>query len=225
MASAAAAGTAAATLPPAPAALVARLRMAPHPEGGWFVRWYESPRRWVAPSLPDPAADADAAAAAAATTSDVLPPASPYPAATERLAATSIHYILTGGRCSLHRLRADELWYWHAGDPMVVVELTPAGPRHTVLGGDLADAGQVQTLAVRGGTYFGSYLPAGSAWTYVSCAVVPGFDFADWEMAGADALVAAFPHAAPLIRALAHDTPPPLPGALPLPRHSAPHST
>lgn len=189
--------------------------MTPHPEGGWFVRWYESGLKWVAPAAS--AADATTSVPAPATPTAGIPAATPYPAGTERLAATSIHYVLTGSRCSLHRLRADELWYWHGGDPMVVVELTPDGVRQTVLGGDLADGRQVQTLAVRGGTYFGSYLPAGSAWTYVSCAVVPGFDFADWEMAGADALAAAFPHAAHLIRVLAHDTAPPPPGALPLP--------
>lgn len=159
---------------PEAAAHVARLGLAGHPEGGYFSRWYTAP---------------DAVAPAASRG---------YPPGAARPTATSIHYLLEGGRRScLHRIRGDELWFWHAGGPLVVVELLPprlqgagggggsgsgsVAVRRTVLGPD-ASRGHVLTHAVPGGAYFGAFAPRSTPYALVSCVVAPGFDFADWEM-------------------------------------------
>jgi hypothetical protein len=48
---------------------------------------------------------------------------------TERSVCTAILYLLTAGqRSRLHRLDADELWHFHRGDPLHVIELVRGAP-------------------------------------------------------------------------------------------------
>ena len=108
-------------------------------------------------------------------------------------------------------LKSDELWFWHSGCPINVIELVPpaesggdAGVRSTVLGQQPTGP---FTHRVPGGTVFGCFVPAAAlaaasgavlppAWALVSCVVVPGFDFADWAMPGAPELLEEFRGAA-----------------------------
>jgi len=162
-------------------ALVARLGLEGHPEGGFYKRWYTA--------LSPVSADLPAS----------------YPPGATRPLATAIHYLLDAGRRSvLHRIKADELWLWQGGGAMVVVELLPRGllpgteaaqpavtVRRTVLG-----PGHTLTHVVPGGAYFGAFVPASSSegFSLVSCVVTPGFSFDDWEMHGADELPGALQH-------------------------------
>ena len=56
-------------------------------------------------------------------------------------------------------------------------------------------AGSWQGARIAGGPH----LPAQHAWALVSCVVTPGFDFADFELADRDALLAEFSQHAELI--------------------------
>lgn len=120
-----------------------------------------------------------------------------------RSVCTAIYYLLEAGSFSaLHRIRSDELWFFHAGGPLVVAELAPGGSvKETVLGVDLA-AGQAPQHVVPAGRWFGAYPAPGTEWALVSCTVAPGFDFADFELGRRDPLLAAFPSARPLIERL-----------------------
>jgi predicted cupin superfamily sugar epimerase len=62
----------------------------------------------------------------------------------------------------------------------------------------LVPAGSWQGARLAGGPH----LPARYAWALVSCIVTPGFDFADFELADRDALLAEHPQDADLIREL-----------------------
>jgi len=62
----------------------------------------------------------------------------------------------------------------------------------------VAPAGSWQGARLAGGPH----LPADRAWALVSCVVAPGFDFADFELGERDALLAAYPQHADLIRDL-----------------------
>ncbi len=62
----------------------------------------------------------------------------------------------------------------------------------------LVPAGSWQGARLAGGPH----LPAQYAWALVSCVVTPGFDFADFELADGDALLAEHPQHADLIREL-----------------------
>jgi len=55
---------------------------------------------------------------------------------TGRSVCTAILYLLAAGqRSRLHRIDADELWHFHDGDPLQVIELASGAPaRVSVLG-------------------------------------------------------------------------------------------
>ncbi len=95
-----------------------------------------------------------------------------------RSLATSILYLLPAGqRSALHRVRGDELWLWQGGGAMA---LTIDGTGHLV-GPDRDHGHELQCLVPAGA--WQTATPANDAWSLVACVVVPGFDFADFEIA------------------------------------------
>ncbi|MFZ5444506.1 MAG: cupin domain-containing protein [Myxococcota bacterium] len=117
---------------------------------------------------------------------------------TQRAVCTAIYYLLPAGeRSRLHRIDADELWHFYGGAPLEIIELQPDG------------SARVTTLSptapqhlVPAGTWFGARPAQGSAWSLVGCTVSPGFEFSRFELGAREALLARFPAAAELIRAL-----------------------
>ena len=99
-----------------------------------------------------------------------------------RAGGTAILFLLEGGqRSHWHRVDADEIWFWHAGDPLdVLVEQDDGSVRSFALGGDVADGYQPQCLVPANRW---QSTEARGGWALVSCAVVPGFDFAGFELA------------------------------------------
>ncbi|WP_414897418.1 cupin domain-containing protein [Rhodovulum sp. YEN HP10] len=101
----------------------------------------------------------------------------------DRPSGTAIYYLLTEGqRSHWHRVDADEIWLYHAGDPLELnLAETAAGPaRDLVLGPDLAAGARPQAVVPAG--HWQAARPLG-AWTLVSCTVSPGFRFEGFEMA------------------------------------------
>lgn len=146
------------------------LQPLPH-EGGWYRETYRSP-------LPLPA--------------EILAPRYSAP----RSAGTAIYYLLTPDTFSaLHRLPTDEVFHFYLGDPVEMLQLGPTpkdGGRILTLGSDILAGQQVQAV-VPAGVWQGSALRAGGAFALMGTTIVPGFDFADYEAADGDALIAAFP--------------------------------
>jgi len=70
-----------------------------------------------------------------------------------------------------------------------------------VLGPDLA-AGQHVQLMVPAGVWQGTGLLGDGKVALLGCSVTPGFDYADYRNAGAEELIARWPHEAERIRAL-----------------------
>ncbi len=139
--------------------LIDTLQLQPHPEGGFYRETWRSDI-----SLP--------------------PSALPTGYTSDRSAGTAILFLLPTGHCSRwHRVRSAELWFHQAGDPL---ELAIAQ--------DLAGASQLLRLgqdncfqAVVPPSYWQKAQPVAGAAGYalVACVVVPGFDFADFEMSDA----------------------------------------
>ncbi|MBL8710924.1 MAG: cupin domain-containing protein [Rhodospirillaceae bacterium] len=150
-------------------ALVRSLDLLPHPEGGYYRETYRAVESIAAAALPD------------RFTGD-------------RAHATAIYYLLAAGdRSKLHRIPADEVWHFYAGDPLLIVAIAPdGGLSETVLGRDFAQ-GQVPQHVVPAGHWFGAIPAAGSAYALTGCTVAPGFDFADFELGARDALLTTFP--------------------------------
>lgn len=111
----------------------------------------------------------------------------------ERNLLTSIYFLLTSENVSrFHRIKSDELWYFHAGSPLIVHTLSERGHVQHHLGLDLSK-GQQPFLWIPKDTIFGSTVLAKDSFSLVSCAVAPGFDFSDFELFARDTLLLAYP--------------------------------
>ncbi len=100
-----------------------------------------------------------------------------------RAIGTAIHFLLRAGeRSHWHRVDADEIWFFHAGAPLRLSIAADGGcaPEHHTLGADL-DAGEHPQLLVPAGAWQ-SAVSLGD-FTLVSCTVMPGFEFAGFELA------------------------------------------
>ncbi len=110
----------------------------------------------------------------------------------DRQLLTSIYFLLTSENVSkFHRIKSDELWYFHAGSPLIVHTLSERGHEQHHLGLDLSK-GQQPFLWIPKDTIFGSTILNDEGYALVSCAVAPGFDFRDFELFTAEQLLLKF---------------------------------
>lgn len=95
-----------------------------------------------------------------------------------RALGTSILFLLPAGvRLTRHRVRGDELWLWQGGGTIAlnIDDMTK------LVGPDRAAGHELQVL-VPGGAWQ-SATPIADTWALAACVVMPGFEFADFEMA------------------------------------------
>ena len=107
----------------------------------------------------------------------------------ERAHATAIHFLLeSGDRSHWHRVDATEIWFWHAGDPLLLsISAGDTGAiDHVRLGPALLNDEQVQSVIAPGDWQAAEPLPGPSGFTLVSCVVAPAFEFAGFELAPPD---------------------------------------
>lgn len=142
---------------------IQHLAMLPHPEGGFYKEVFRSQQ------LVTRLGEADV-----------------------RQACTSIYYLLEGVDYSgFHRIKSDEIWYFHKGQPLNIHVITEDGA-HQVL--ELSDKSTGSfSHTVPAGLWFASELPGKSGFALVSCAVAPGFEFSEFEMADREGLLKAYP--------------------------------
>ena len=135
---------------------ISKLGLEPHPEEGYYRRFYESHEnhecedgRGVRPT------------------------------------ATCIWFLMKLATSSkIHRLKSDEIWFYHSGNPMQVVILHDDKPiENLIIGGDDKHQEMLPTVVVPKGKWFLSFPIMGEYdYSLVSCAVSPGFHFDDFEM-------------------------------------------
>ncbi len=120
----------------------------------------------------------------------------------DRQLLTSIYFLLTSANVSkFHRIKSDELWYFHAGSPLIVHTLGEHGHQQHHLGLDLSK-GQQPFLWIPKDTIFGSTVLENDGFSLVSCAVAPGFDFRDFELFERSELLRAYPEHKELVERL-----------------------
>lgn len=105
-------------------------------------------------------------------------------AAGERPVASAIVFLLAAGDAShWHRVDADELWQYSAGDALELL-IAPgragAGMERHRLGPDVTAGDEVQAVVPAGA--WQAARPLG-AWTLVGCVVAPAFSFDGFELA------------------------------------------
>ncbi len=99
-----------------------------------------------------------------------------------RAVATAIYFLLRRGeRSHWHRVDAEEVWLFHAGDPLELRIADDAGGVRTHALGSALDAGQRPQAVVPAHAWQAAETTGD--WTLVSCVVAPGFRFEGFELA------------------------------------------
>jgi uncharacterized protein len=119
----------------------------------------------------------------------------------------AIYYLLHGDHFSaLHRLLTDEVYHYYLGQPVEMLLLYPDGRDEIVrLGTDLVAGERVQLVVPRG-VWQGSRLAVSrEGFALLGTTMAPAYDQADFELGDREALIAAYPQRAELIRALTRE--------------------
>ena len=107
----------------------------------------------------------------------------------DRQLITSIYFLLPSQHVShFHRIKSDELWFFHEGTPITVHTLDEKGHTENLVGLDF-EKGQSPQFLVNANTIFGSSVKDANSYSFVSCVVAPGFDFRDFEMFSSEDLM------------------------------------
>ncbi|MFD2613917.1 cupin domain-containing protein [Paenibacillus gansuensis] len=119
---------------------------------------------------------------------------------------TSIYFLLESGDVShFHRLKSDELWYYHGGSGLTVHVIHEDGTYEEVkLGMDLEKGERPQFLVPKH-SIFGSSVMEKDTFSLVGCMVSPGFDFQDFELFTQKELLALYPQHKEIILKLAYE--------------------
>lgn len=120
-----------------------------------------------------------------------------------RRAYSLIYFLVTPvGFSALHRLGTDEIWCFHAGDPLESLRLAPDGSGKIVRLGLNVAAGELPQDIVAAGLWQGTRLCPGGRWALGSCVVAPEFLWNDFILGNRAELSEKYPAFADAIRGL-----------------------
>tara|TARA_X000000368_G_C22975122_1_gene687295 strand:- start:361 stop:855 length:495 start_codon:yes stop_codon:yes gene_type:complete len=154
---------------------IKNLEMLKHPEGGYFRETYRSEKVFNPTGFPD-----------------------------KRNLATSIYFLLEKNNVShFHRIKSDEIWYYHAGSPLTVYVIYPNGKLNKLNIGPNIENGEVLQAVVPANTIFGSTCT--NEYSLVGCMVSPGFDFNDFELFPTSKLLDLYPQHKTIIKILSKE--------------------
>lgn len=156
---------------------IKNLKMTAHPEGGFYKEIYASEEKITSQELK---VDFDGS----------------------RILWTSIYFLLRDGEVSnFHRLKSDEMWYYHSGSPLTIYMISPNGRLITEqLGLDVAHGEKPQVLVPKD-YIFGSAMNH-EGYALVGCMVSPGFEFRDFELFKRTDLLDKYPQYEEIIKKL-----------------------
>lgn len=155
---------------------IKELNLQEHPEGGYFRETFRNNEKLISENSPE-RYDKD------------------------RCFLTSIYFLLKGTQKSkFHRLKSDELWYFHDGTPTTIHFISPEGKyfSHTV-GLDIIND-QTPQIVIPRHHWFAAEVVDKEGYVLVGCAVAPGFEFEDFELAKHEELSKVFPNHTDLIK-------------------------
>jgi uncharacterized protein len=157
---------------------IEKLELEAHPEGGYYRQTYRADLILRKEALPPQFTGA-------------------------RSISTAIYSLLDNGNFSaFHRLRSDELWHFYLGGSLAVHVIDEGGHYSEIqLGSDL-ESGETLQAVVKAGCWFASRVKNQNSFALVGCAVSPGFDFDDFELAKREELAARYPQHRKIIEQL-----------------------
>lgn len=153
------------------------LDLKPHPEGGFFREVYRSVNNVFRNNLPKSISG-------------------------DRRLATSIYYLLRSEDISkFHRLKSDEIWYYHFGSSIRIVMIDQEGVKRTLMLGTRVEKAEKPQVLIPAGTIFGAQLIDKNSFGLFGCVVVPGFEYDNFELFSREDLLQAYPrHADTIIK-------------------------
>lgn len=106
---------------------------------------------------------------------------------------SSIYFLLKTGEVSnFHRLKSDELWYYHDGEALTIYMISPDGELITKQLGINIEKGEYPQILVPKGYIFGSAMN-NDGFALVGCMVSPAFEFKDFELFEREYLLEKYP--------------------------------
>ncbi len=157
---------------------IEKLKLAKHPEGGYFREVYRANEIISKKSLPDRYSSF-------------------------RPFSTSIFFLLKGNEFSaFHRLKSDEIWHFYDGSPLLLYLIDSKGKLTTVRVGRNPDKNELLQIAIPKGFWFAAEVVDKNSFSLIGCTVSPGFDFEDFELGSKELLTNKFPQHKSLIKRL-----------------------
>lgn len=148
---------------------IKKLDLKPHPEGGFYKETYRSIYEIEKKRLPKGYPD-------------------------NRKLSTCIFYLLRSGEISkFHRLRSDEIWFYHKGSALKVIILDKEGKKHVHFLGSNSEKPEQFQLFIPAGVIFAAEVTEPESYSIFSCVVTPGFEFDDFELFDKNDLIQAYP--------------------------------
>lgn len=106
---------------------------------------------------------------------------------------SSIYFLLRTGEVSnFHRLKEDELWYFHAGQSLTIYMIDEKGDLITKKLGLNIENGEEPQVLVKKGWIFGSAMNE-DGYALVGCMVAPAFSYNSFELFDREYLLKTYP--------------------------------
>jgi predicted cupin superfamily sugar epimerase len=149
---------------------IEKLNLQIHPEGGYFRETYRAEGLIQNASLPASFIG-------------------------ERNYATAIYFLLTSANFSaFHKVASDEMWHFYTGSALEIHWIDTQAELQTIRLGSNFEKGEVFQALVPANAWFCAQVIDNQGYTLVGCTVAPGFNFADFELAKREDLIAQYPH-------------------------------
>lgn len=149
--------------------IVSRLRLTPHPEGGFYREVFRSGVNVDHPGVP---AGEDR----------------------QRSASTLIYFLIEHGDFSaFHRVRSDETWHLYAGGPVELHLISQHGEYERALLALEIGAGFLPQFTIPANSWQAARVGPSVPWALCGCTVAPGFEFADFSIASRKELLLCYP--------------------------------
>jgi predicted cupin superfamily sugar epimerase len=155
-----------------------KLKLTPHPEGGYYRRSF--------------------------CTEDILETtALPARFNASRSLATAIYYLLESHQFSaFHRIKSNEIWNFYSGSSLTIYLINAKGDLSTIRLGNDPEKGEQFQVIIPPFCWFAATVNELHSYSLVGCFVVPGFDFADFELATVTSLLKQYPQHQKIIEKL-----------------------
>ena len=149
--------------------IIEKLKLLPHPEGGYFKEIYRSNEIIKNSGLPERFEG-------------------------DRNFGTSIYYLLEKEQFStFHKLKSDETWHFYYGASLLLHIIDENGNyKKIILRNDLTNNEVFQYTVLRN-CWFAAEVSDKKSFSLIGATVAPGFNFSDFEMGKREELISQFP--------------------------------